>query len=248
MKLNPFLPYKKPDIVILDGRIDKEINDYFERLGICVIKTRKHEGLYNAVSYHPDMILAPIDSNTIIVSPKEFYYYKELLSKYNITVLKGEKELSRNYPYNIAYNIARVGDNAIHNFKYTDEKLKYYFKKMNIQLINTKQGYTKCSTSIISNEAIITSDIGIKNSLENTKIEVLTIEPGYIDLPGLNYGFIGGSTGSIDNKYIFFSGDYSNHPDKEKIDNFLNINGKIPKILSNKKIIDIGSIIPLICI
>lgn len=248
MNSNPFLPYKKPDIVILDGRVDKQITNYFENLGIVVIKTRKHEGLYDAVSYHPDMILAPIDNSTIIVSPKEYYYYKELLSKYNIKVLKGEKELNRNYPDNIAYNIARVGNNAIHDFRYTDEKLKFYFKKLDMELINSKQGYTKCSISIVSNESIITSDMGIKESLRNTGIEVLNIEPGHIDLPGLNYGFIGGSTGAIDNKYIIFSGDYSNHPDKEKIDKFLNINGKTSKILSNKKIIDIGSIIPLICI
>ncbi|WP_252187762.1 DUF6873 family GME fold protein [Anaeromonas frigoriresistens] len=248
MKLNPFLSYKKADIVILDGRVGKDITDFFERMGIVVIKTRKHEGLYEAVSYHPDMILYPIDSNTVIVSPREYHYYKEILSPYKIKLLKGERELNRNYPDNIAYNVARVGNYCLHNFRYTDEKVKYYMEQLGMELINIKQGYSKCSISIISNKSIITSDKGIEKALKKTGIKILTIEPGHIKLPGLEYGFIGGSTGSVDNKYILFSGDYSSHPDKEKIDDFLNKNGKIPKILSNKKIIDIGSIIPLICI
>lgn len=242
--INPFLPNGKADIVIMDGRVDKEILNNIKKFGVEIILTIKCNELYEAISYHPDVVMHPINHKTLIVAPNIFDYYKDIFADKPIKLIKGEKKLNRNYPNDIAYNVARVSRYAIHNVKYTDEKLKYYLKKEGVEFIDVKQGYSKCSIATIGEREIITSDPSIIKKCSNYDINILSIEEGFIDLPEMKHGFIGGSTGVISKDQVLFTGTYEHHPDSEKIKNFLKKYGKTLKFLSNKKIIDIGSIIP----
>ena len=246
MNKNPFIPIRKVKAVIIDGRVDENIINTLTKLNIRVIKTVKCEELYDAISYHPDIVMHPIDYQTLIIAPNVYDYYKDMLKNTSIKLIKGERKLKRNYPENIAYNVARVSRYAIHNFKYTDEKLKYYLENLGIEFINVKQGYSKCSTCIVSDNAIITSDPSIYKECKEYLIDTLFINSGYIDLPGLDYGFIGGATGFISDIQLAFTGEYQHHPNFLDINVFLKKYGKKPVILNNKKIIDIGSIIPLV--
>ena len=58
--------------------------------------------------------------------------------------------------------------------------------------ISSRQGYSRCSVCVVSDNAIITADEGICRSAEAHGVDVLKIRPGYIDPPGFDYGFIGG--------------------------------------------------------
>ncbi|MTI69767.1 MAG: hypothetical protein FH751_05870 [Firmicutes bacterium] len=242
---NPFMPDEKSDLVIVDGRASEEIIKGLKILDLDIVKTIKCEEVYEAISYHPDIVIHPLNENTLIVAPNVYDYYKDLFKLKKIKVIKGEKWLKRNYPNNVAYNVARVSGYAIHNFKHTDPKLKFYLKKAGIEMINVNQGYSKCSIANVSKNTIITSDPSIFKALNNFNINILNIEKGFIELPGLNYGFIGGSTGYIGNDKVLFTGSLGNHPDQVKILNFLDKLKKEPIFLSRKKIIDLGSIIPL---
>lgn len=246
MNKNPFIPIRKAKAVIVDGRVSENILNTLTKFDIRVIKTIKCEELYDSISYHPDVVIHPIDYQTLIIAPNVYGYYKDMLKSTPLKLIKGERKLKRNYPENIAYNVARVSRYAIHNFKYTDEKLKYYLEKLGIEFINVKQGYSKCSICIVSDNAIITSDPSIYKECMKYSIDTLFINSGYIDLPGLDYGFIGGATGFISDIQLAFSGKYQHHPNSIDIDDFLKKYGKKPVILSNQKIIDIGSIIPLV--
>jgi len=240
---NPFIPIHKSDIAIVDGRVSQEILCNLKKLNLEVILTCKCEELYEAISYHPDIVLHPINRNTLIVAPNVYDYYCDVLSHTGINLIKGEKKLERNYPNNVAYNVARVGDYMLHNLKYTDEKLKFYLHKENVEFINVKQGYTKCSISIINNKAIITSDPSIYKESIKLNLDTLFIDKGFIELPGLEYGFIGGATGLLSPNKLMITGSFDDHPDKNKINLFMEKYGVSPIILSNKKIIDMGSII-----
>jgi len=242
---NPFVPRYKANLVIVDGRASQEIISNLKKQKLEVVLTCKCNELYEAISYHPDIVMHPINSNTLIVAPNVYDYYSDALSQRGIKLIKGEKKLERNYPDNIAYNVARVSSYALHSFKYTDEKLKFYLRKEGLQFIDVKQGYTKCSTAIINNNAIITSDPSIYKACTKLEVDVLFIRNGYIKLPGLDYGFIGGTTGLISEKKLLFSGKIDDHPDSKQIKYFLEKHDVLPIILSNEKIIDIGSIIPL---
>ena len=77
-----------------------------------------------------------------------------------------------------------------------------------------------------------------------TAISVLLIEPGHINLPGYNTGFIGGCTGLdfIHNELIF-NGDLSLHPDGDRIREFVESHGVTIKDFPGRPLTDIGSII-----
>ncbi|WIV11414.1 DUF6873 family GME fold protein [Proteiniborus sp. MB09-C3] len=240
---NPFIPYGKASIAIVDGRISYEIKENLIKHGLEVIKTCKCEELYDSISYHPDIVIHPINYNKVIVAPNVYDYYSDILSIYDIEVIKGEKKLSRNYPENIAYNVARISKYAVHNTKYTDEKLKFYMAKEGIDFINVKQGYSKCSLAIIGEDIGITSDPSIYKELKKHSIDVLLVEEGFIELPGLNYGFIGGATGMLSKDELLLSGSIQKHPSLNKINGFLKKYKIKPIYLSNNRMIDIGSII-----
>ncbi|MGF7059565.1 DUF6873 family GME fold protein [Brassicibacter mesophilus] len=243
--LNPFIPLNRAGVAIVDGRVSQEIIDNLKKQEVDVILTCKCDDLYEAISYHPDIVMHPINRNTIVVAPNVYDYYSDNLSQRGIKLIKGEKKLERNYPDNIAYNVARVSSYALHNFKYTDEKLKFYLRKEGLEFIDVKQGYTKCSISIVGNNALITSDTSIYKACTKLNVDVLFIRNGYIKLPGLDYGFIGGATGLISERKLLFSGNIDNHPDSKHIKFFLEKYDVLPIMLSSKEIIDIGSIIPL---
>lgn len=247
MSINPFIPKKMGNTVIVDGRVSEEIFKNLKNLNLNIIPTIKCKEVPEPISYHPDIVLHPINHKTIIVAPNVFDYYNIKLSKLGIKVIEGETILGKDYFNHIAYNVGRIGKFVIHNLKHTDEKLKYYLKKENLDFIHVNQGYTKCSIAIVNKKAIITADRPIYNKLKELGIDVLLIEPGYIELEGYTYGFIGGTNGNLSNKIIVLSGRLKEHPDKYKILKFLKkYNTKIIW-LSNENIIDIGTIISLYC-
>lgn len=245
--MNPFIPIKTANIAIVDGRIDKEIEDNLEKLGLKIIKTIKCNEVDESIAYHPDIVIHPISHNTLIVAPNVFGYYEEKLENMGINLIKGEKFLSSKYPEDIAYNVGRLKGIAIHNFKYTDEVLKFYLKKQNLDFVNVNQGYTKCSLAIVGEESGITADYPMYEKLKSLGYNILLIEPGHVLLEGQNYGFIGGTNGSLYNGKSIISGSLNGHPNSDEILNFFKKNNQDLIFLSKKNILDIGTIITLYC-
>lgn len=245
--MNPFIPLKSANLAIVDGRIDKEIENSLKSLDLEIIKTIKCKEVHESISYHPDIAIHPVNHNTLVIAPNVFEYYRDNLKNKGINLIKGEKRLDFKYPNNIAYNVGRLGNVAIHNFQHTDEVLKYHLEKENLQFLNVKQGYSKCSLCLVNKKAGITSDSPIYEKLRNLGFKMLLIEPGSIYLKSQDYGFIGGTNGSLSNKESIISGSLKDHPNKKEILNFFKENNVELKFLSNKKIMDIGTIITLHC-
>lgn len=245
--MNPFIPLKIANLAIVDGRIDEEIENNLKRLGLNIIKTIKCNEVDESISYHPDIVIHPINHNTLVIAPNVFDYYVDRLKYMGINLIKGEKFLGSKYPEDIAYNVGRLSGAAIHNFKYTDEVLKFYLKKENLNFINVNQGYTKCSLAVVSEDSGITADYQIYKRLMSLGYKILLIEEGHILLKGQNYGFIGGTNGTLCNGKSIISGNVNGHPNKEKILNFFNENKSDLIFLSQKNILDIGTIITLNC-
>lgn len=57
----------------------------------------------------------------------------------------------------------------------------------------------------------MTSDIKIGKILKENNIDVLLLPPGDIILPGLDYGFIGGTCGLLDNNTLAFYGNLNTY-------------------------------------
>ncbi|WP_129596005.1 DUF6873 family GME fold protein [Anaerophilus nitritogenes] len=242
----PFLPKKDVNTIIVDGRISNTLEKSLKDLKLQILKTPHCKELYESISYHPDILLHPVTGKDVVIAPNVYEKIAPLLNSLGIYTYKGDTILKRNYPENIAYNIGRVGKFAIHNFKYTDPFTLKLLQDNKIECIDVKQGYTKCSICVVNEKAMITSDKGIAKEVKKYGIDILLIQPGYIDLFGLEYGFIGGSSGFVKNDKLAFTGNLKKHPDYRTICKFLNNYEVKPVFLTEKDPVDIGSIIPII--
>ncbi|NLM43189.1 MAG: hypothetical protein GX201_04120 [Clostridiales bacterium] len=241
----PNLPENRVKTVVIDYRTGLEILSSLAGMEIDVIKTVCCNELYDAIKGHPDILIHHVIGENIVIAPNVFERLAPKFSKKGFALTKGATWLHRNYPYNIAYNVLRIGNLAFHNTKYTDPEILKLYEKYNIKLIHMNQGYAKCSVCVVDEHSAITHDKGAAKVLEDNGIEVLFIEPGNINIDQLDYGFIGGSSGMLSKDIIAFSGNIERMKDYVKIMEFIALKGISIKILSDKKIMDIGSIIPI---
>ncbi|SHJ53042.1 hypothetical protein SAMN02745751_02781 [Dethiosulfatibacter aminovorans DSM 17477] len=234
--------YEDKTVAVIDYRAGGEIIENLKKLNIHVVTTRRHDTLSEPVNGHPDMVMFKDESSGIIVCPEEYNYYEECLQPFNIKILKGCNELGNKYPGNIRYNGVLNGNVFFHKVDSTDARILDMMKGRNIKCINVNQGYTKCSTVTLGSGGIITSDAGIMKAAVEEGFDALLISSGYIGLDGYDYGFIGGSTGFVDNT-LYFTGRIDKHPDCREIMRFLYEKGIETVFLSNKCIYDLGTII-----
>jgi len=242
---NPNLPTRKVKFLIIDRRVPLSIENKIRALGINIIKTPYCKDLHLGISSHPDILLCHIGKNKVVVAPNVFEFAEELRA-IGINAIMGNTSLMSTYPKDIAYNVCIVGRFAIHNFKYTDREVLKGIEENNLIKINVKQGYTKCSILVVNENAIITSDPGITKEVKKYGIDVLTISPGNIKLPGFEYGFIGGAGGLVDRRSLFLFGELKRHQDYNSIEKFLSKHGVEVITVNSEELIDLGSLIPIV--
>lgn len=242
---SPFIPVKKAEIAIVSQDAPQEIFKSLKDLNIKTVPAIKDIKIQTAVASHPDMVITPLHNNTVVTAPSVWDYYNRELGKWGIKVLKGKNKLDSVYPQDVPYNVAILKKILIHKLDMTDDKVLEFAKKNNIDLLNTMQGYSKCSLAIVDNISGITSDRGMAKLLQSKGYDILLIRHGYIELPGMNYGFIGGATGNISPKTMVITGRLETHPDKKRIEKFIKDKGVELIYLSDKQVIDIGTIIGL---
>jgi len=242
----PNLPENSVTLALVDGRIPAETEKRLGALGIKTIKTKPHPGLYDAVSCHPDMMFHHVYGNLAVYAPGTDDTTLSLLEEAGFRLVRGESILSPEYPADVAFNVARVGQYYFHNLKYTDPELKRQLHRAGIEPVHVAQGYTKCSVCVLDDNLIITADPGIAESAGKKNIGVLKIESDQgIVLPGLNCGFIGGCTGLVDRKKLAVYGDIARLKQYEIIKRFAEQNGFEIISLCEGNPVDYGSLIPL---
>lgn len=199
--------------------------EYLKKLGHELVFIHSTQLVYDAVSAHPDIYLCKMGA------------------KPSDPVFIGDpKELGVEYPYNIKFNAVCLGDYFIHHLTHTSPQLLQAAKDMGKQLIHVKQGYAKCNTVVVDDNAVITSDVGIIKALASTDIQVLPIQQGFVKLAGFLYGFLGGASGRVGNQ-IIFNGNLEQHPDWQKICQFIESRNLSVYYSKEYSLEDIGSII-----
>lgn len=224
----------------VDYRISDEEFNNLSKLNCNIIKCEPSNKLYDAICGHPDILIHFIDKSKIIIHKDTSKEFEEMLINLNFEVIRSINSISDKYPNDIILNAINTTSSFIHNLKYTDPVLLK--EVVNKKAINVNQGYSKCSTVVINDSAFITSDKSIYSALKSNNYDVLLLEPGNISLPGLNYGFIGGTCGMLDSNTIVFYGSLEKHPQYLEIKNFLSKYEITPIYLSNETLIDRGSI------
>lgn len=225
---------------ILDFRASKKCVDALLDMNFNVVKTPKLENVCEQICGHTDIMLHCTADGIAVVEETVYGYYKDRLK--NVKLIKGKAHLGARYPHDIAYNAARVGNRIFCNEKFTNEEILRYYREHEYRIVDIKQGYAKCSICIVSDDAIITSDMGICRAAEKSEIDVLLASDDEILLPGFDHGFIGGATGLLDKKTLAICGDAKYLRDCEKIMDFCGKYGVDVLSLCDGAPLDVGSI------
>ncbi len=175
--------------------------------------------------------------------------------------------ISYEYPDDVPYNAVVTDRFLIQNTELTSHDVLERARFAGLQIINVKQGYTRCSCLPVGSNAFITADEGIAKSLRawnelirseaasaaadgdeeeaaslmNDMIDILPVRQGYVHLEGFDHGFIGGTAGAVGKK-IYFNGDLTEHPDSDIIVRFIEDHGYEPVWFADEPLTDIGSI------
>lgn len=153
--------------------------------------------------------------------------------------------ISGSYPENVRLNCLYFRGTLYGKLSAADASVLDFCRKNNIQTVNVKQGYTRCSVLLIGNRAAVTADRGIADALQKDGAEVLLIAPGHVTLPGFDCGFIGGA-GFCDGDTVYCFGDITRHPDFEKIKALCaKHNSKIEILCADKPLTDLGGAVLL---
>ena len=234
----PNLPYRQVRGVIIDCRADEETIKSLNRLGIETVLSYRSDNLHPSVCAHPDMTITHLGGNRFICSPDSYDYYKSALPQAEL--IKGTIGLSSEYPHDVTYNIT-----LLNGFVFMNTATEQVNVFNGGKIINVRQGYTKCSICVVAENAIITADTGIYKAARENGIDALLISAGHIELPGMNYGFIGGASGLIAPDTLAVNGDINTHPDGERITDFCKYHNVNIASLKRGAICDIGSILPI---
>ncbi|XOQ49031.1 MAG: PALP domain-containing protein [Eubacteriales bacterium] len=240
---SPNLPEADVALAAMSGTYPKII-DALRKRNITVLPVRPCKNLSLPVCTHADMLCHPL-GNTAIVVAKGEEYLKTALEHYGFHPVYSHSTLEKNYPKDVALNAARVGAKLIANPKSLDAVIVDYCNKKQIAILSAKQGYAKCSSVIVSENAIITEDASIAAAAAGADIEVLKIRPGFVALPGYEYGFLGGACGMIGKNRLAFAGAIEAHPDFLKIKAFCDHKNVQLISLTKDPLTDVGGILPL---
>lgn len=224
-------------ISVLIGKNDNVIEELQKR-GIRCIILENNNDIDPSVRNHADMAAFKLSENEILLDRRQVKAAEEL-EKLGFKVVFTREKITGAYPCDIILNAAKTGNTIICNEKYISPEITENAK----EIISVKQGYTKCSVCIVSENALITDDIGIYEKCKD-RFDVLLIEKGDIYLPDHDYGFIGGASANLSGKIIFF-GSIETHRNYSEIKKFLDLHNAEYECLLSGRLIDIGGLIEL---
>lgn len=238
---NPNIPDSKVTWVF--ANIDHiTLKNAFDELSIKVVNVAENPFLDSAICKHADILGNFVGKSTFLVDKYQVDLCNFIENNGGKTVIT--ENIKSPYPNDCLLNFADIGDYIICNKSILTKEIVDLLP--NKQIIDVKQGYSKCSVCICKRNTIITDDISICNAVSQYEnINSLLVKKGSVQLKNYNYGFIGGCCGLIDKDTLLFNGDLSAHSDFDKIKNFLYDNNVKYIDIKGKPLTDIGSIIPI---
>ena len=222
---------------------DGPVTEALGELGVAAVSPVPSSVLSEETARHADMLLCHAGGNVCFAAPDQTAL-AERLRREGFTVLLSSPP-GTVYPDDIKLNVAVGKDFALGLIAHTDEGLTAFLRQTGRALIPVKQGYAKCGLCFVTDNAFITEDPSLAEALERRGAEVLRITPGDVYLSERHHGFFGGATGKIAPDKLAVTGALSQHRDGDRIRAFCAKHGVEVVELTEGRITDIGSIIPL---
>ena len=241
----PNLP-QSPVKAVIVGEKYSILSEPLANLGITPIYVPNSQILSEYENSHADMLVCHLKGRELALCGEIYDSFVSKYTDFGFLFVQGSAHTGNEYPSDVSYNLLVFGNRYIGRGDVADSELVKHLNRHGFEECRVRQGYAKCSVCIVTESAVITADSGIATALAATGTEVLKISAGGIDLPGCNYGFIGGASGKISKHKLAFTGRLDNHPDIEQILRFLEIHGVEPVWLTDLPCFDVGSILPVI--
>lgn len=243
---DPNLPVHAGTVVI-GGKYCNILQNGVKKLGVNVIALPHNPYVDARLSGHADLSMLHLGGDRLLLAPYlKGSKFSHQLEEMGFDLRYADIEQSALYPEDAQMNVCILGDKVIYNLKTVPLTIvNYLTNRSSAVQINSRQGYSRCSVCVVSDNAIITADEGICRSAEAYGIDVLKIRPGYIDLHGFDYGFIGGASFKISETKLAFTGTLDRHPDEEQITEFISLHNVNIVYITDKPAFDIGGAIPI---
>lgn len=244
---NPNLP-RDAKTIIIGEKYAELIGESLINLGVIPLYVPLNGNVDHRLAGHADLSVLHLGGSEIALASylKESSFAKNLAEK-GLKIYFSDTFQEEKYPFDAVLNMCICSDKLIFNPKTAEKSIVDYLTiERGYNNIPVKQGYSKCSVCIVSQNAIITADEGIHKRATVAGIDSLKIQPGYIELEGFDYGFIGGASFKINNNLLAFTGHLDKHPDKNKILEFLSLHNIDAVYITDKSIFDIGSGIQIV--
>ena len=165
-------------VIAEDGKKAKE---FLNKIGIETLKVEKSFKLDNEISSHTDLLFSYCGKKRAVIAPNQTVLNKRL-KELGCRVEVAESEPFSPYPNDILLNSAIINEYMICKTKATSKILLDFAEQNNVNILDSKQGYSKCSICVVNENAIITEDNGIVRLLKNSQFNILKIEGGFISL------------------------------------------------------------------
>lgn len=236
---------KKNTLALLGEDAPQEIADALRALGFSVLRLPCDSRLATPVRSHADMLMLPV-GKVVFTSSEYLSVAKDIfkaLESLGYEIVSCNAEIRSDYPHDVAFDALVLKSAIIARLDSLPDEIKTYAAAAGISLIDSKQGYAKCSAVSVGESAVITADKNIARAAETARADALLISaaPEKIRLEGYDYGFIGGASGVLEDT-VYFTGDISAHPDAERIAEFCKAHEKKIIPLSSEPLNDVGGI------
>ncbi len=244
--IKPNLPDGRVRTVVVSSDITVKMRRTLEALGIDVITLTGTLNCDPAVRNHPDLYFAHLSGEYLLSSKNICSLSGELLFKVeNVNILLSNG-VGLEYKDEVFFNCVSIGEDIICNPKLIHPKVLKYASTHGKKVIPVRQGYTKCNICVVDEKYVISEDKGIYRALIECGYDVLLLKVGVVELRGHEYGFIGGASGKISKDELAFFGCIEKHPEFDRISVFLKARGVTAVSLSDERLTDYGSLIPIL--
>jgi hypothetical protein len=242
----PNLPQNSVKTLILGQKYAEFLDLALKRYGISPIYVPDNPDVDERMSGHADLSVLHIGGARLIcakhLNDSEF---SEKLTEIGTKLTFLSQNQGKKYPEDANLNICIIGNAIICNTASAEKSIVSYLTNNCCSIIPVRQGYSRCAVCVADERSIITADDGIANAAEKNGFAVLRVKPDLAELPGFEYGFIGGAAFKLDGGRLAFTGQIYDTVQRAAIEKFLRKRNIEPLYLTDERLRDIGGAIPI---
>ena len=171
------------NFVLASDTLSNAAKDSLISLGYTPLLLPKYNRLQEGVSSHADMLIFFLGRQYLC--SKEYYSQArcvfEQIDELGYSPLFTEEIHGSVYPSDVLFNALLLGNRIYGLSSALSKKLTALANERKIEIVNVRQGYTKCSVCKVSENAIITADEGIPPPASTTADRILEMLPDAFD-------------------------------------------------------------------